>query len=84
MEIQCLQYSRDESIIFIDKEEKSVKDGNVYVFIHDGMLRVKILENTPFGYRLKSYNDDYPVEDANVMNESIEIIGRVVAQIQKY
>ncbi|WP_299695491.1 XRE family transcriptional regulator [uncultured Vibrio sp.] len=74
----------DESIIFIDQDQKSVKDGDVYVFIHDDMLRMKILENTPFGYRLRSYNHCYPVEDANTSNSSIIIIGRVIAQIQKY
>lgn len=74
----------DNTIVFIDPAKKIVSDGNVYVFIHDGMVRMKILEEIPCGFRIKSYNISYPPEDINITKDSFNIVGKVVAQMQKY
>ncbi|GAW47692.1 HTH-type transcriptional regulator PrtR [Photobacterium damselae subsp. piscicida] len=72
----------NETIVFIDPMQKNVIDGSVYVFIHDGLIRMKILEETPKGFRLRSYNNAYSNED--VQKEFFHLIGKVVAQMQKY
>lgn len=74
----------DGAIAFVDKNIRSVVDGQVYVFIQDNLVRMKILEKTPQGYRLKSYNRDYPTESIDIRKENIDLIGKVVAQIQTY
>lgn len=74
----------NDTIVFIDPTQKNVIDGSVYVFVHEGMVRMKILEDTPTGFRLRSYNDCYPMEDVNIQKDSFSIIGKVVAQMQKY
>ena len=74
----------DRSCIFIDKSQVDIEDGKVFVFIHDDMIRMKILERIPHGIRIKSYNPNYPTEDINLRTETVHIIGKVVAQIQKY
>lgn len=74
----------DGAIVFIDKDLHSVIDGQVYVFVHEGMVRMKILENTPRGFRLKSYNLNYKDEDININEDYIKIIGKVIGQIQMY
>ncbi|MHC5780328.1 XRE family transcriptional regulator [Aliivibrio fischeri] len=74
----------DGSVIFIDKSCCNVVDGYVYVFVHDGMVRMKELERIPSGLRLKSYNEKYQQEEIDAEYQSIIIIGRVVGQIQMY
>ena len=75
----------DGAIIFIDTAIKTVIDGNVYVVLHDDMIRVKILEETSVGFNLKSYNiSEYPTEKINIHESELKVIGKVTAQIQKY
>ena len=74
----------DGAIVFIDKGLCRIIDGQVYVFVHEGMVRMKILENIPKGFRLKSYNPNYKDEEVNASDEYIKIIGKVVGQIQMY
>lgn len=74
----------DGAIVFIDKGLCQIIDGQVYVFVHEGMVRMKILENIPKGFRLKSYNPNYKDEEVNASDEYIKIIGKVVGQIQMY
>lgn len=74
----------DRSIVFVDKTANLVIDGQVYVFIHDGLVRMKSLERIPKGFRMKSYNDNYPAEDINVQYETIKIVGKVIGQLQMY
>ncbi|HHP0488917.1 TPA: S24 family peptidase [Vibrio harveyi] len=74
----------DDSIVFVDKSFQEVKDGKVYVFLHDGMLRMKVLERIPTGFNLKSYNESYQLEKVDIKLSSISIIGRVIGQIQMY
>lgn len=74
----------DGTVVFIDPLQKKVTDGCVYAFIHEGMVRMKILEDTPKGFRVRSYNENYPVEDVDIQRDSFSIIGKVVAQMQKY
>lgn len=75
----------DDAIIFVDTTIQTVVDGNVYVVLHDDMVRVKILEKTSFGFNLKSYNiSEYPTENVNLHKSNLKVIGKVTAQIQKY
>lgn len=74
----------DGSIVFIDKDLCDIIDGQVYVFIHEGMVRMKILENIPKGFKFKSYNPNYKDEEINIGEEHIKIIGKVIGQIQMY
>ena len=75
----------DGAIIFIDTAIKTVVDGDVYVVLHDDMIRVKILEEISVGFNLKSYNtSEYPIEKVNLYESDLKVIGKVTAQIQKY
>ena len=74
----------DGTIVFINHRLTNVVDGKVYVFSHDELVRMKVLELIPKGYRLKSYNEKYRDEDVNLKDDNIHIIGEVVAQIQMY
>lgn len=74
----------DNSCIFIDKSQLNIVDGKVYVFRHEDMIRIKILERIPGGIRAKSYNSDYCNEDIDFNDGNVTILGLVVAQIQKY
>ncbi|MGL4666588.1 MAG: XRE family transcriptional regulator [Saezia sp.] len=74
----------DNTIVFIDQSDVDVADGKVYVFVHDGMVRMKILEVIPIGLRMKSYNVTYPPENIDIKKESVKVVGRVIAQMQKY
>ncbi|OAM96634.1 hypothetical protein AZ468_25010 (plasmid) [Vibrio europaeus] len=74
----------DDAVVFIDTEKNHVSDGKVYVVVHEGLTRIKLLEQIPNGLRLKSYNPNYPPEDVFFDKETIKVVGQVVAQIQKY
>jgi len=74
----------DNTIVFIDQSDVDVVDGKVYVFVHDGMVRMKILEVIPVGLRMKSYNITYPPENIDTKKEDVKVVGRVIAQMQKY
>ena len=74
----------DDAVVFIDSNKTSVSDGKVYVVVHEGLTRIKLLEKIPNGLRLKSYNPNYPPEDVMFDKESIKVVGQVIAQIQKY
>lgn len=74
----------DGSIVFVDKSINNVVDGQVYVFVHDGLVRMKVLERIPKGFRMKSYNDSYPSEDIHVQYETVKIVGKVIGQLQMY
>ncbi|MCR9819742.1 XRE family transcriptional regulator [Vibrio parahaemolyticus] len=74
----------NDSIVFVDKSLINVIDGKVYVFIHDGMVRIKELQRTPRGFKLKSYNNNYQTENVDISCESIKIVGRVVGQLQMF
>ncbi|KFI12050.1 helix-turn-helix transcriptional regulator [Vibrio coralliilyticus] len=75
---------QDDAVVFIDMEKNNVSDGKVYVVVHDGLTRMKLLEKIPNGLRLKSYNPTYPPEDIFFDQETIKVVGQIVAQIQKY
>lgn len=68
----------DGSIIAIDESETLIKDGKMYVFRHDGLLRVKCLKRTPKNLIVQSYNDSYETEiyDLSDLND-FEVLGRV-------
>lgn len=66
----------DGTTVGINTAEKNIKDGKIYAINHDGLLRVKILENVPGNQvRIKSYNPGYDPEEVSLDN--INILGRV-------
>lgn len=74
---------KSNSIICIDTKKTKPIDGKTYVVNHEGMLRVKAIENKPQGFVLKSFNKNY--DDVVVsMDESFCIIGAVVMQLSFY
>ncbi|MEZ8862563.1 XRE family transcriptional regulator [Vibrio sp. 10N.247.311.51] len=74
---------RSGSIICVDTQNTMPVDGKTYVINHEGMLRVKFIENTPKGLLLRSFNSNYKdvlVDD----NEEFFIIGLVILQLSFY
>lgn len=74
----------DGSVVFVDKSVTSVIDGQVYIFVHDGLVRMKELERIPRGFRMKSYNESYPTEEIKTQYETVKIVGKVIGQLQMY
>lgn len=74
---------KDGSIICIDIDNTRAIDGRTYVVNHEGMLRVKFIENTPQGILLRSFNPNY--QDRLVLShEKFCIVGTVVLQLSFY
>lgn len=70
----------DGSVIGINKNDRTIKDGKVYALDHDGMLRVKQVFRMPGGgIRLRSFNNiEFPDEEYGPgWPETIGIIGRI-------
>lgn len=70
----------DGSIIAIDRDDKIIRDGKLYVFKHNDLLRVKCLRQTPEHLIVQSYNIEYKDEyyDRDIIYASnFEIVGRV-------
>ncbi|ARM83947.1 S24 family peptidase [Marinobacter salarius] len=71
----------DGTTVGVDTGDKEIRDGEIYAFDHDGMLRVKYLQRRPGGgLRVISENiSEYPAEDydAEDVAENIRLIGRV-------
>ena len=62
--------------IGVDMGAKTVKDGDIYAFMQEGELRVKILyKEGRSKFRLVSYNPEY--QDEVVHLSEIEMVGRV-------
>lgn len=71
----------DGTTVGVDTGDKEVRDGEIYAFDHDGMLRVKYLQRKPGGgLRVISENlSEYPPEDygPEEVEQTIRMIGRV-------
>lgn len=71
----------DGTCVGVNTADKSIKDGEIYVIDHGGMLRVKYLHRRPGGgIKIVSQNStEHPVEEVppHEMAESVRIIGRV-------
>lgn len=71
----------DGSTVGVDTSSRTIKDGDMYAFDHDGQLRVKLLYRLPGGgLRIRSFNsDEHPDEryEATEVAEHINVIGRV-------
>ncbi|MFD2177785.1 S24 family peptidase [Veronia pacifica] len=70
----------NRATVGVDTGEKYVVDGDIYAIDHDGLLRIKILQNLPGGgLRLRSFNsDEYPDENYDAESRKlIRIIGRI-------
>jgi len=74
----------DGAVVFVDRSVRTIVDGQVYVFVQENLVRIKILVKTMKGYILKSYNRDYPNESIDTSKDDFNLIGKVVAQIQTY
>ena len=67
----------DGATIAIDKGRTTIKDGDIYAFMHDDLYRVKYLYKLPGGkIRIKSQNEEEYAEEV-ASAEEIQIIGRV-------
>lgn len=75
---------QDQSIVFVDLDDKKVIDGSVYIVNHDQMLRMKTLERTPCGFLMKSLNKDYLTITVDVKETSFFIVGKVIMQLSFY
>lgn len=84
--ISCINLSGDSmapiipdgSLIAFDRSESKIYDGKMYVFRHNGMLRMKCLKQTSYDLIIHSHNSDYrdeiyPLESLH----DFEVIGRV-------
>jgi phage repressor protein C with HTH and peptisase S24 domain len=71
----------DGATIGFDMDDKSIIDGEIYVFNHGGLLRTKYLHRMPNGgVRIRSENsDDYPDElmTAEDWQDQVVMLGRV-------
>lgn len=71
----------DGTVVGIDANHTSIKDGDMYAIDHSGQLRVKQLYRLPGGgLRVRSFNsDEHPDEryEATEVAEQIHVIGRV-------
>ncbi|MRN38596.1 hypothetical protein CRG49_000665 [Neisseria sp. N95_16] len=67
----------DGTTIGVDLDSKVVKDGQVYAFVQDDLLRVKVIQVMPGQqFRLYSYNSvEYPAEVVEM--SEIDIVGKV-------
>ncbi|PSU44523.1 phage repressor protein [Photobacterium frigidiphilum] len=66
------------SIIALDRHERVIKDGKMYVFKQNGLLRIKSLKQTPYELIIQSYNKSYDDEVYNLSGlDDFELIGRV-------
>ncbi|XNS77728.1 XRE family transcriptional regulator (plasmid) [Vibrio cyclitrophicus] len=70
------------SIVFVDRTITEISDGSVYVFVHDGMVRLKELENTPKGLKLKSHNSRYKTEEIECEYSNVKVIGEACGKLQ--
>lgn len=86
--VVCVKVSGDSmfpvlpnnTVIAIDKADKKIVDGKVYVFRTGDLVRVKLLVNQPTGMLIKSYNDFYSDEFISineVVPAKLDLIGRV-------
>lgn len=73
---------RDGDIMFIDRSETEIKDGEVYVVRFGDDLFVKRLYKMPGGKIVaRSDNDRYP--EFNLTNEPFEILGHVIYRMER-
>ncbi|MGR5456129.1 S24 family peptidase, partial [Vibrio alfacsensis] len=85
--IECIQVMGDSmepvlcdgGLVVIDRSETAIRDGKIYVFRHDGMIRVKQLVNINGGIIAKSYNASYK-EEVLIFEEGadFEVLGRAI------
>ncbi|APX10095.1 helix-turn-helix transcriptional regulator [Vibrio harveyi] len=69
----------DGSLTAIDTSSKSIVDGRIYLIRVKSFFRVKALSVESGRIKIKSLNEDYPDEYANIDDEnSLEIIGKAV------
>ncbi|WP_122316117.1 S24 family peptidase [Pseudomonas cichorii] len=65
----------------IDKGMTRIIDGEIYAIDHDGHLRIKFLQRTPTGMKMRSFNsNEYPDEDYDfdqIMEQRVLILGRI-------
>lgn len=68
----------DGSIIAIDRKDNMIRDGKIYVFRHEGLLRVKLLKQKPYQLQVHSLNPEYEDElyDLDSLSD-FDIVGRV-------
>lgn len=71
---------QEGTTVGIDRTKTSIRDGDIYVIDHEGMLRIKLLYRLPGGgLRIASYNkDEWPDEYLEPYEaQKVRILGRV-------
>ncbi|HFU0229581.1 TPA: XRE family transcriptional regulator [Vibrio parahaemolyticus] len=75
----------DCSLVFIDTDDTFIRDGKIYVFVQNDVLRVKRLEYHSAGILIKSINPTYKDELVSSQEaSSLKIIGRVTYSINSH
>lgn len=85
-DVSCIKLSGDSmapvvpdgALIAFDRSESRIFDGKMYVFRHNGLLRMKCLKQTSYDLIIHSHNPDY--DDEIYPLDSLcdfEVIGRV-------
>jgi transcriptional regulator with XRE-family HTH domain len=72
-------YIPEGALLAIDKSDRSLRDGKLYLIKHFEMLRVAYVYRIPGGYRLRFANEqDWPTENITGPDaEAVSIVGRV-------
>lgn len=68
---------RDKDTILVDKSQKFMRDGDIFVTRLDNELMIKRVIKIPRGWRLCSINPERPEIDIQDEDEQFEVIGRV-------
>ncbi|WP_254865826.1 XRE family transcriptional regulator, partial [Vibrio parahaemolyticus] len=75
----------DCSLVFVDMDDTLIRDGKIYVFVQNDVLRVKRLEYHSAGILIKSINPSYKEELVSFQeSNSLKIIGRVTYSINSH
>ncbi|MBS0045206.1 LexA family transcriptional regulator [Shewanella sp. M16] len=72
----------DRDILFIDTDFKTIRDGGMYLVLHDTFCRVRSLSQTLTGYSVKPINDAYLTEHYNQQKffKEFKILGKVISK----
>ncbi|MDF4820353.1 peptidase S24 [Vibrio parahaemolyticus] len=85
-DVSCIKLSGDSmspvvpdgALIAFDRSESQIYDGKMYVFRHNGLLRMKCLKQTSYDLIIHSHNPEYS-DEIYALDQlcDFEIIGRV-------
>ena len=69
----------DHSIIVVDKTKRTIVDGKMYLFLEEGVIRVKILSYSKGNVKASAYSDTYCDENYTMSEfKKNKIIGQII------